>query len=163
MRRALLLLPFLVAACHRQPPAPAPEPEAQPQAARPQARTAPADEPNDAKQDAAGAADVLRRYYALIEARRYDDAWAMRTSGRGTDAAQFAAHFKAYERYHTQVGVPSEPVASNGWVYVEVPVMTTGLFLGGKPFGSTGSVSLRRPAPGTEATPTQRGWRIYTG
>jgi hypothetical protein len=44
-----------------------------------------------------------------------------------------------------------------------VPVMTTGRFLGGKPFGSSGSVTLRRPAPGTDAPPRERGWRIYTG
>jgi hypothetical protein len=106
---------------------------------------------------------VLRRYYALIEAGKYDAAWAMRTAGRGMDAGRFAAHFKAYESYHSEVGAPSRPVQSEGWVYVEVPVMTTGRFLGGKPFGSAGSVSLRRAAPGIEAPPPERGWRIYTG
>src|SRR3954467_12254172 len=163
MRRFLLLLPFVLAACGRETPAPPAEQAKQKQAAQSDARPAPVAEPAEAKREADGAADVLRHYYALIESGRYDDAWAMRTSGRGTDAAQFAAHFKAYARYHSAVGVPSEPVASQGWVYVEVPVMTTGAFLGGKPFGSAGSVTLRRPAPGTDAPPAQRGWRIYTG
>src|ERR1700710_1610906 len=116
MRRFLLLLPLLLPACGRQAPAPPVEQvkQAQPaQTATP--RGAPAAESGEAKDEATGAADVLRHYYALIEAGRYDDAWAMRTTGRGTDAAAFAAHFKAYESYHSQVGTPSEPVASQGW------------------------------------------------
>jgi hypothetical protein len=164
MRRFLLLALLIPGACHRGADAPPAEKSRQAQSGQSTApRSAPAPESEAAKDEAAGAADVLRHYYALIEAGRYDDAWAMRTSGRGTDAAQFAAHFKAYESYHSQVGAPSEPVASQGWTYVEVPVMTTGRFLGGKPFGSSGSVSLRRPAAGTDAPSAERGWRIYTG
>jgi hypothetical protein len=162
-RRLLLFALLLPAACHRQPaPAPA-ENQTQPQAARTEAQPAPGAQPAGEKADAKGAADVLRHYYDLIEAGRYDDAWAMRTAGRGMDAPRFAAHFRAYESYRSQIGAPSEPVAQQGWLYVEVPVMTTGRFLGGKPFGSSGSVTLRRPAPGTDAPPPSRGWRIYTG
>src|SRR4051794_21902448 len=99
MRRVPLLLTLALAACHKQPAPPAAN-RTQPQPTQPQTQTqtAPAAEPGEAKQEAAGAAEVLRHYYALIEAGRYDDAWAMRTSGRGSDAAQFAAHFKAYQR-----------------------------------------------------------------
>src|SRR3954471_15727775 len=106
MRRLLLLALLIPSACGRQAPAPpAEQPSRQTQqTAAP--RGAPAAEPGQAKDEAAGAADVLRHYYALIEAGRYDDAWAMRTSGRGTDAKAFAAHFKAYESYHSQVGTP---------------------------------------------------------
>ena len=58
-------------------------------------RGAPAADADAAKDDAAGATrDVLRHYYALIEAGRYDDAWAMRTSGRGTDAAALRRPFQ---------------------------------------------------------------------
>src|SRR6476469_5857195 len=115
MRRLLLLALLIASACGRQASAP---PAEQPRHTQPgqneTPRGAPAPESAEAKDQAAGAADVLRHYYALIEAGRYDDAWAMRTSGRGTDAAQFADHFKAYESYHSQVGTPSEPVASQG-------------------------------------------------
>jgi hypothetical protein len=162
-RRLLLLVLLLPAACHRQPVPTQPANGAQPRATRTEAQAGPAVQPAEEKADAAGAADVLRRYYALIEAGRYGDAWAMRTAGRGIDEAQFAAHFKAYEGYRSQIGTPSAPVAQQGWTYVEVPVMTTGRFLGGKPFGSSGSVTLRRPAPGSDAPPAARGWRIYTG
>ena len=164
MRRFLLLALLVPSACGHKADAPPAEKSRQAQQGQSAApRNAAAPESGAAKDDAAGAADVLRHYYALIEAGRYDDAWAMRTSGRGTDAAEFASHFKAYESYHSQIGTPSEPVAAQGWTYVEVPVMTTGRFLGGKPFGSSGSVTLRRPAPGTDAPPAERGWRIYTG
>jgi hypothetical protein len=165
MRRLVLIALMLLACCHRQAPASPPQrqstaaPEAAPRTAAPAAQH----EAQAASDDAAGAADLLRRYYGLIEAGRYDEAWQMRSNGRGIDAAQFAAHFKAYETYHSLVGTPSRPVSSQGWIWVEVPVMTTGRFLGGKPFGSTGSVTLRRPAAGSDAPASERGWRIYTG
>jgi hypothetical protein len=54
-------------------------------------------------------------------------------------------------------------VAAGGWSFVEVPVMITGTLKGGKGFGSTGSVSLRRAAGAPEATPAQKEWHIYTG
>jgi hypothetical protein len=162
MRRLPLLALLALAACHREAPPPAEKTQAQ------RARTAASNSPSPpqadrkaARDDAAGAADVLRRYYGLIEAGNYRDAWAMRSGARGLDADQFAAHFRAYEDYRSQVGTPSLPVRSDGWDYVEVPVMTTGRFIGGKPFGSTGSVTLRRPAPGNAAG--ESGWRIYTG
>jgi hypothetical protein len=162
MRRPPLLLLLIVTACHRQaaPPA-ARHKRTEASAPAPSAPAAQETGQSSPAEDGAGAADVLRRYYALIEAGNYGDAWTMRSGGRGIDEAQFAAHFKAYESYHSQVGAPSQPVASQGWIWVEVPVMTTGRFLGGKPFGSAGSVTLRRPAPGTAAP--EGGWRIYTG
>jgi hypothetical protein len=164
MRRLLLLAPLALIACHRE----APQPPAGDQQGKHAAGTlAPTPSPQqqnaekESRENAAGAADVLRHYYALIEAGRYDDAWKMRSGGKhGIDPQQFAAHFKAYESYRSQVGVPSEPVRADDWIYVEVPVMTTGRFLGGKAFGSTGSVTLRRPAPGSAAD--EPGWRIYT-
>src|SRR4051812_19487787 len=141
MRRLPLLALLTLAACHRESPAP----PAQTNQAQPTGTAANASnssspqqaEQNAARKDAAGATDVLRHYYGLIEAGNYRDAWAMRSGGRGIDANQFAAHFRAYEDYHSQVGPPSLPVRSDGWDYVEVPVMTTGRFIGGKPFGST--------------------------
>src|SRR5438067_108683 len=103
MRRLLLLLPFVAGACGRQAPAPPVQQPKQVQTGQTAApRAASTAESVEAKDEGAGAADVLRRYYALIEAGRYDDAWEMRTSGRGTDAKAFAAHFKAYGSYHSQ-------------------------------------------------------------
>ncbi len=162
MRRLFLLALVLATSCHRQSPAP-PSREQAPQGSRaapPLSRGA-QQETRSTADDPRGAADLLRHYYALIEAGKYGDAWRMRSNGRGIDESQFVNHFKAYESYHSQVGVPSSPVTSQGWIWVEVPVMTTGRFLGGKSFGSTGSVTVRRPTPGTSSP--ERGWQIYTG
>jgi hypothetical protein len=79
-------------------------------------------------------------------------------SGGGADRERFAANFRAYEAYQAQPGAPTQPVAQGDFEFVEVPVMITGRFVGGKPFGSTGSVTLRRARTGAD-----RSWRIYTG
>jgi hypothetical protein len=112
------------------------------------------------REESGDAASALKRYYARIESGDYDSAWAMR-SGEGDDEARrrFADNFKAYSSYHADVGVPSEPVASGGFSFVEVPVMIRGTFRGGKPFASAGSVTLRRSTSGEG----DRRWRVYTG
>jgi hypothetical protein len=148
VQRLALLLPLFLLACHK----PAPPPDHQ---AEPQRRTEPAPPPRTQAGD--DAARTLRRYYDLIEAGHYDDAYALR-SGRGVDRERFAANFRAYESYRAQAGAPSQPVAQDDFDYVEVPVMITGRFIGGKAFGSAGSVTLRRARSGMD-----RRWRIYTG
>jgi hypothetical protein len=149
MRRLLpLILPLLLVACHKPAPTPANQ-------AEPQRRTELAPPPRTEAGD--DAAKVLRLYYDLIEAGRYDDAYALR-SGGGVDRERFAANFRAYESYRAQPGAPSQPVAQGDFEFVEVPVMITGRFVGGKAFGSAGSVTLRRASTGAD-----RRWRIYTG
>jgi len=137
--RLWFLLPLLLAACGKSP-APPPKPHDKPGYAYPQ--VAP---------DARAAADVLRRYYDRIEAGDYDAAYAMRTAG-GADKARFVANFRAYESYHAQLGAAGGPARQGGFDYVEVPVMTTGRFVGGKPFGASGRVMLRRARTGSDRT-----------
>jgi hypothetical protein len=160
MRAALCLL-ILLAGCRAESPTPKPKANARARASAP-AEASPGASAPEALAEASDAAATLRRYYAAIEARDYDTAWAMR-SGPATDAERqrFAANFKAYERYRATVGVSSEPVEAGGWAYVEVPVMIYGSYRGGKPFGSSGSVSLRR-ATSAPAAPRERRWHIYT-
>ncbi|MEA3049724.1 MAG: hypothetical protein QOG84_1560 [Sphingomonadales bacterium] len=147
MKRLALLLPLALVAC--QKPAPPAAKETEPR------RAEPAPPPRTEAGD--DAARMLRRYYDLIEAGRYDDAYALR-SGGGADRERFAANFRAYESYQAQFGAPSQPVSQGDFEFVEVPVMITGRFVGGKPFGSTGSVTLRRARTGAD-----RSWRVYTG
>ncbi|MEA3051197.1 MAG: hypothetical protein QOG72_100 [Sphingomonadales bacterium] len=112
------------------------------------------------REDSGNAATSLSRYYARIEAGDYDSAWAMRSGEPGDDARRrFADNFKAYSSYHADVGTPSEPVQAGGFAYVEVPVMIRGTFRGGKPFASSGSVTLRRATAGEG----ERSWRVYVG
>lgn len=162
MRRSILPPVLLLCACGREPAPPAAEPErrgAEQLPAEPARRAEPPSaEAAEAGSDAAG---VLKRYYARIEAGDYDSAWAMRVddpAGR----ERFIANFKAYERYRANVGTPSTPVEQGGWTYVEVPVMITGSYKGGRPFATSGSVSMRR-AVSAEAGPRERRWHIFTG
>lgn len=152
--RLLLLAPLLLAACERKAPAPPAKQRAGPVTTR----AAPVADPGPTQgEDAAGdAAATLRTYYARIEAGDYGAAWGLRTADAGLTRERFAANFAAYESYRAVVGAPSLPVAAGDWDYVEVPVMITGRLRGGRPFGSSGSVTLRRPHAGGA-------WRIYTG
>jgi hypothetical protein len=127
---------LLLAACGKAPPAQREKPATAPGYAYPQVAPAARD-----------AAEVLRRYYERIAARDYDGAYAMRTPG-GADKARFVANFRAYESYHAQLGAAGGPATQTNFDYVEVPVMTTGRFVGGKPFGSSGRVMLRRARSG---------------
>jgi hypothetical protein len=161
LRLLLLLLPLSSCGGGDAPPPP-PDEKRQPKAwnrAAPPASVAPSPE---ARQSAGDAAATLRRYYDHIEAGRYGDAWAMRGGG-GEGAEAFARNFAAYERYRVTVGAASEPVEANGWSFVEVPIQIFGRMKGGEPFGSAGSVTMRR-ASGAEGTMArQRAWHIYTG
>jgi hypothetical protein len=96
---------------------------------------------------------VLRRYYELLDQRRYADAYALRDQDR-VDLKAFSAHFDRFASQKVTVGTPSEPVASAGWLYLEVPVQSYGTMKDGTPFGSAGTVTLRRRQAGGP-------WRIY--
>ena len=156
----LRLLPavFLLAGCGEEPP-PAPEPKrktampAVPAAVAPQA-PAPMSSPA-AGEDAAG---VLKRYYALIGAGRYGEAYKLREQGKGgASEADFVASYGRYAEYRATVGTPSQPAAAGGFVYVEVPVQMYGRMNSGAPMASAGTMTLRRAV----GEPNAR-WRIYT-
>lgn len=162
MKRLAILASILVAGCGGTdaPGDPPREPKRAARTAAPELRPpAEADEQREQGEDAAA---VLRRYYERIERGDYAGAWEMRGE-EDSEAARrrFADNFKAYQRYHAEIGTPSLPAKAEGFDYVEVPVMITGAYLGGKSFGSTGSVTLRRAV--SSETPGPRGWHIYTG
>jgi hypothetical protein len=136
--RLWLILPLLLAACDKPAPKPKPKPRETPNYSYPLV--------NPAAQEAA---EVLRLYYGRIEAGDYDAAYAMRTAG-GADKARFVANFRAYESYHAQLGAAGGPAVQGPFEFVEVPVMTTGRFVGGKPFGTSGRVMLRRARGGRD-------------
>jgi hypothetical protein len=160
--RRLLLLVLCLSACGQQDGPPPRQPERK--AAAPSAPAPPA-APGEARIDGeAGrdAADVLKRYYGLIEKGDLEAAWRMR-SGDEAGRERFLSNFKAYESYRATVGTPSRTARAEGWEYVEVPVMIYGRFRGGKGFGNSGSVTLRRAAGAKDATARERNWHIYTG
>jgi hypothetical protein len=138
-------LPILaaLAACGKQAEPPPPKPESPPPFAAPPATP----ETEGDRKTSQQAAEGLRHYYALIEQKDYAAAYRLRTPGR-VDARRFAQNFAAYESYRAMVGWPTQPVEADGFVYVQAPVMITGRFKGGKPFGSSGNVTVRRAVSG---------------
>jgi hypothetical protein len=154
-------LVILLAACGSEPETPQQTRQREKAAQPPMPELDPPAETAQDREDSGDAAATLRLYYKRIEAGDYDAAWAMRSGEAGDEAKRrFADNFKAYAAYQADVGTPSEPVQAQGWSYVEVPVMIRGIFRGGKPFSSAGSVTVRKANSGPDAG---GGWRIYTG
>lgn len=112
---------------------------------------------------AQGAANVAQTYFALIEAGKYRQAWALwRDGGRGSgmSAPAFAQSFAKYAEYHAEIGAPGRVDAGAGQRYVTVPVKTYGTLKTGKPFAMTGDITLHRTADIDGATAEQKSWRI---
>ncbi|VVT02155.1 conserved hypothetical protein [Sphingomonas sp. EC-HK361] len=114
---------------------------------------------------AQGAANVVQTYFALIEAGKYRQAWALwRDGGKGSgmSAPAFAQSFAKYAEYHAEVGAPGRIDAGAGQRYVTVPVKTYGTLKTGKPFAMDGDVTLHRTGDIDGATAEQKSWRINT-
>ncbi len=123
-------------------------PPPQPVQARPQ-------EPPAAGQ---GAAEVVKAYYSLIGARKYSDAYRLREPAEGAASeAEFEANFEKFAEHRVTVGSASRIAEAGGWLYVEVPVQMYGRMKSGAPFGSAGTLTLRRRKPEPNAP-----WRIYS-
>ena len=106
---------------------------------------------------AQGAANVVQTYYALLEARQYDQAYALWSDGgkaSGMSAADFAASFDKYKDYHANVGAPGRVEGAAGSLYVEVPVQVYGTLERGGEFNMRGPLRLRRvnDVPGSSAS-----------
>lgn len=136
-----------------QPRVPTPDPS------EPVANVTPPVPSEAAEPDGAAAADVVRRYYAAIEAGDYATAWRLREEGTG-DPASFAAAFSRYAEFHAEVGTPGRVDAGAGQRFVQVPVHIFGRLKEGAPFNATGTVTLHRTADIPGATSDQRRWRI---
>ncbi len=157
-----------VAADEERPaPAPAPVPSA---SATPATESDDADpdeaadaETPEAEQGAPGAVRVVTRYYALIGAGLYRQAYALWAPGRaGMTAAQFARSFDRYGEYRAEIGTPGAIEGAAGSRYVTVPVRPYGTLKDGKrPFNMRGTLTLRRTANVPGATTDQQRWHIY--
>jgi hypothetical protein len=157
VKRALVLC-FALASCgeveSNAPPTEEPVPVKNAQApAQPRAEASP--EPASAPAGGQAAAEVVRSYYAFIQAGNYGEARKLRENV--PDPAAFLANFERYAEHRATVGRPSETVESGDWLYVEVPVQTYGRLKTGGTFSSAGTVTLRR-----RKTEPDGNWRIYT-
>jgi len=118
-------------------------------AAAPEARVPTADELADAQ----AAAAILRLYYERIGRRDYAGALELREHGPGLTAERLAEGFADYADYRATVHVPTIPIESDGFVWLEIPVQAYGRMRDGRPFGSVGQVTMRRPVGGGD-------WRL---
>lgn len=116
-----------------------------------------------APHSAQGAAQVVQTYYALLEAKKYDEAyelWRGQGERSGMTADAFADSFARYATYHAEVGAPGRVEGAAGSLYVEVPVHVYGELKSGEEFHLRGPVRLRRANNVPGATPEQLEWRI---
>ena len=117
----------------------------------------------DSLSDATRAADVVRAYYAAIDARDYQRAYAAWAGdgppGRPTLQA-FAAGFAGTDSVQVVVGAPGRVEGAAGSRYVTVPVRVRAFEQGRGRREYVGSYTLRRSAvPGSTAA-DQR-WHLY--
>jgi membrane-bound inhibitor of C-type lysozyme len=115
------------------------------------------------EESAQGAGNVVQTYYALIEAKKYREAWSLWGNGgkaSGMSPQAFAASFGRYSEYHANIGAPGAVDAGAGQRYVTVPVQAYGRMKDGRPFNQLGSVTLHRVADIDGATAEQKKWRI---
>src|SRR5690606_12350449 len=105
--------------------------------------------------------DVLRGYYAAINARDFATAQAAWSDGQAAaqTSAQFAATFAGTTSVELTVGEPRPVEGAAGSVYVEVPVTVTSTRADGSVQYQAGRYTLRRSQV-DGATATQRAWRI---
>jgi hypothetical protein len=129
---------------------------------------APAPAPPSTRADTAAAdttpADVIRRYYSAIDAKRYDEAyrlWSQKGAASGKTSAAFAAGFKDTQHARVTVGDSTSLEGAAGSQFATIPVTVDATLVGGKAQRFTGTYTLRRSMV-DGATAEQRTWHIYT-
>jgi hypothetical protein len=88
------------------------------------------------ERSAQGAAQVVQTFFALIEQRRYGEAWRLWADGgraSGLSAEAFAAGFDPYAEYHAEIGAPARLEGAAGSLYVDVPMQAYGSGAGASP------------------------------
>ena len=129
-----------------------------PPSGAPEGSAAPAHDPGSAE----AAVDVVRQYYAAIEARDYQRAyrcWGQEGAASRQTYEQFAAGFRNTAHVRAEFGAPGPIGAAAGSRYVEVQVSVTATTRSGEHQRFVGRYVLRR-AVVDGATPAQRSWHI---
>lgn len=110
--------------------------------------------------DSLAAAEALKAYYQAIARRDFRAAWAMRAAGSGRSRVtyeDFAANYARYARYDAQVAYASPPARNAEAMFVTVQVQLTGTMQDGSPFGTVGTITMRRKLSGSAA---ERQWKV---
>jgi hypothetical protein len=124
----------------------------------PDDRTPLAEGPIDPK-SAQGAAQVLQRYFALLESGETTEARELWSNGRVP--SEFASRLAQYGEVHANIGAPGDTEGAAGSIYVDVPVQLYGRLRDGKEFNARGTMTLRRVNDVPGSTAEQRNWHIH--
>lgn len=108
---------------------------------------------------AQGAADIVQRYFALLEAGEIADAIRLRRAGT-VDPTAFPRGFGKYQEYHARIGAPGKVEGAAGLLFVEVPVQIYGRLASGVEVNKTGAVRLKRSNDVPRTGSDQLEWRI---
>ena len=114
--------------------------------------------------DVEAAADIIRQYYAAIDARAYRRAYEL-WSGKGEASKktfeQFRDGFAQTRSTRADIGEPSDIDGAAGSRYITIPVTIHATTKDGKEQNFKGEYVLRRSVV-DGATAEQRAWRIYS-
>ncbi len=118
--------------------------------------------PSDSATSAAAAADVIRRYYAAIEAGDYPRAYRLWGNGgesSGQTLEGFTRGFDETAHVEADVGAPGRVEGAAGSRYVDVPVEVRATTTAGEHQRFRGTYTLRRTVI-EGSTPAMRRWHI---
>jgi hypothetical protein len=108
-----------------------------------------------------GAADVLRNYYELLAAERFENASLLWMPNERASAMQSSEQNVAqYERYDVEIGEPGRIEGAAGSLYISIPVRIQATRKTGEDVHLSGEATLRRSNDVPGATPEQLSWRI---
>jgi hypothetical protein len=109
-------------------------------------------------------AQLVRRYYAAIQSRKYDSAyslWGQSGEASGHTRESFTAGFAQTAEVRVAVSDSVQMEGAAGSQYATVPVVVDATLRDGKRQHFEGTYTLRR-AMVDGATPEQRRWHIYS-
>ena len=120
------------------------------------------DESGDAMPGPDAAVEVVRRYYAAINARDYAGAyrlWSDNGAASHQTLQQFAGGFADTTGVSVEIGTPGDEDAGAGQRYIEIPVTVTATHADGSRHRYAGSYILHRTVV-DGASAEDRAWRI---
>jgi hypothetical protein len=112
---------------------------------------------------AEAAGQVMQQYAALLEQRRFAEAYRLWGDGgrsSGLSEQKFAAQFPDYAEIHFEIGKPDDLEGAAGSIYTTVRFRMYGRWKNGADLSLPGTATLRRvnDVPGSSAE--QRRWHI---
>jgi hypothetical protein len=112
---------------------------------------------------AEAAGQVVQQYAALLEQRRFAEAYRLWGNGgqaSGVSEQKFAAQFADYAEIHFEIGKPGDLEGAAGSIYTNVPIRFYGRFKSGAEFTHAGTAALRRVNDVPGSSEAQRRWHI---